>query len=126
MKIGEVAKIVGLSTSAIRFYERHGLLGSSRVSRAENGYRVYSSRDIEEILLIVKFKELGLELEEIKSLLSEESKSCNDLVSSLQAQIVKYRKMEDLIKNRIRLLVSAETQCKLKCNPDNSVKNCCK
>ena len=125
MKIGEVSKIVGLSTSAIRFYERHGLLGSGRISRARNGYRTYSSQDVEEILLIVKFKELGLELEEIRSLLSEEPKSCTDLVSSLEAQIVKYRKMEDLIKNRIGLLVSAKAQCELQCKSDDSVKKCC-
>lgn len=124
MKIGEVSKIVGLSTSAIRFYERHGLLGPGRVSRAGNGYRVYSPQDLEEIQLIVKFKELGLELDEIKNLLSEEPKSCTDLVSSLEAQIVKYRKIEDLAKNRIGLLVTAKTQCELRCKPDNNVKKC--
>ena len=68
MKIGEVAKIVGLSSSAIRFYERQGLLKSSSVSRTDNGYRVYGLKEVEEILLIVKFKELGLELDEIKNL----------------------------------------------------------
>ena len=57
MKIGEVSKIVGISTSAIRFYERHGLLGSVKVSRAGNGYRIYSSQEVEEILLIIKFNE---------------------------------------------------------------------
>lgn len=125
MKIGEVSKIVGISTSAIRFYERHGLLGSGRISRAGNGYRVYSSQDLEEILLIVKFKELGLELDEIKSLLAEGSKSCADLVTSLEAQLLKYRKVENLIKNRIGLLVSAKAQCESKCKPENSVKKCC-
>lgn len=125
MKIGKVAKIVGVSTSAIRFYEREGLLVSGKVSRAENGYRVYSSQDLEEILLIVKFKNLGLELEEIKSLLSEESKSCSDLVSSLEAQLVKYRNIESLIKNRIGLLIVAKAQCEIKCKPADSVKRCC-
>ena len=125
MKIGEVAKRVGINTSAIRFYERHGLLASSKMSRAENGYRIYSTQDIEDILLILKFKEFGLELEEIKSLLCQNGKSCSDLVSSLDAQLTKYRKLEILIKNRIELLVSAKTDCERKCNPEKHVKKCC-
>ena len=125
MKIGEVAKTVGISASAIRFYERHGLLTSSTMSRAENGYRVYRSQDIEKILLILKFKEFGLELEEIKSLLCEDAKSCGDLISSLENHLTKYQKIESLIKNRITLLLSAKAQCELKCNSENNVKKCC-
>lgn len=125
MKIGEVAKIVGLSSSAIRFYERQGLLKSSSVSRTDNGYRVYGVKEVEEILLIVKFKELGLELDEIKTLLCEEAKSCNDLLTSLDAQLSKYRKMENLIQERIGLLLTAKERCEVKCAPENNVKSCC-
>ena len=125
MRIGEVSKIVGLSSSAIRFYERHGILNSSSISRSENGYRIYGKKDVEKILLIIKFKELGLELEEIKNLLSEESKSCGDLLSSLDAQLSKCRKIEKHIKERIGLLLSAKENCKIKCAPENDVKKCC-
>ncbi len=124
MKIGEVAKIVGLNASAIRFYERHGLLKSTRVSRSINGYRVYSPTDIEEIKLIVKFKEFGLELKEIKSLLCEDSKSCDDLITSLDAQLLKHRKLEQLIQERIKLLLAAKESCKAQCPPENDVKKC--
>ena len=125
MKIGEVAKIVGLSSSAIRFYERQGLLTSSGGVRTDNGYRVYGPKEVEEILLIVKFKELGLELDEIKNLLCEDAKFCSDLLTSLDAQLIKYRKMENLIQDRIRLLLAAKERCEVKCVPENNVKNCC-
>ena len=39
MRIGEVARRSGLSTSQIRFYEARGLL--NLVSRKANGYREY-------------------------------------------------------------------------------------
>lgn len=125
MKIGEVSKIVGLSSSAIRFYERHGLLTNTAISRAENGYRVYGQKEIEEIQLIIKFKALGLELNEIKNLLCGDSKSCGDLVSSLDDQLTKYREMERLIKVRIESLLAAKESCEIKCLPDKDVKQCC-
>ena len=125
MKIGEVSKMLGINSSAIRFYERHGLLQSSGISRAANGYRIYSSEDVEELKQIVKFKDFGLELKDIKNLLCKDSKSCNDLLTSLEAQLVKHRKMETLIQDRIKLILIAKENCELQCLPENNVKECC-
>ena len=125
MRIGEIAKIVGISSSAIRFYERHGLINTSNINRAENGYRNYSQKDLREIQLIVKFKEFGLELKEIKQLLSKEQNSCGDLVSSLDVQIDKCREMEKLILQRIELLTTAKESCVSNCRPRNNVRKCC-
>jgi len=124
MKIGQVSKIVGISSSAIRFYERQGLLESQSISRAENGYRVYAQQDIDELRAIVKFKEIGLELKEIKALLGEESNSCGDLVSTLDKQLDKYREMESLIRDRIRLLLAAKRNCKANCTPSRKLRKC--
>ena len=125
MRIGEVAKILGINNSAIRFYERHGLLNSGSINRTDNGYRVYSQKDLEELRLIIRFKEFGLELKEIKHLLCEESKSCGDLVSSLDAQVEKCRQMERLIKNRISSLIEAKNRCNAACEPTNKARKCC-
>jgi len=124
MRIGEVAKIVGIRTSAIRFYERHGLIQPHRINRAENGYRIYSQGDLEEIQLIVKFKEFGLELTEIKHLLGTDSKSCKHLASSLDEQIEKSREMERLIQQRIQSLTAAKKACKSRCHPESKVRAC--
>ena len=124
MKIGQVSKLLGISSSAIRFYERHGLLKTNSISRAENGYRVYTQQDIEELRAIVRFKEFGLELKEIKSLLGEESKSCGDLVVSLDEQLDKCRQMEKLIKHRIMLLTAARKSCKASCKSSKKIRRC--
>ncbi len=125
MRIGEVSKILGINNSAIRFYERHGLINSSNITRAENGYRIYGQRDLEELRLIIRFKEFGLELKEIKRLLGEESKSCGDLVSSLDEQLEKCRQMERLIKDRMSSLMAAKNSCKSLCKPTVEAKKCC-
>ena len=125
VKIGEVSKIVGISSSAIRFYERHGLVNANRIYRAANGYRVYRQQDVEEIQLIIRLKAFGMELKEIKCLLSEDTKSCGDLVSSLEQQLEKCRQVETLIKKRIRSLQVAKDRCRAECSPRKQVRNCC-
>lgn len=125
MRIGEVSKILGINNSAIRFYERHGLLNSSNINRADNGYRVYSQKDLEQLRLIIRFKEFGLELKEIKHLLGVESKSCGDLVSSLDEQLEKCRQLERQIKNRISTLIAAKNRCESICKASNKARKCC-
>lgn len=44
MTIGEVAEIAGVNSSAIRHWEKEGLIRSER--NHHNGYRVFSSREI--------------------------------------------------------------------------------
>ena len=125
MRIGEVSRVLGISNSAIRFYERHGLINPDSITRTENGYRMYSRQVMEELRLIIRFKEFGLELKEIKHLLGEESKSCGDLVASLDDQLEKCRQMESLIQNRIAALSAARSSCKTSCKPKNMVRKCC-
>jgi MerR family mercuric resistance operon transcriptional regulator len=67
MKIGAVAKQVGISVEAIRFYEKQGLIEIP--SRNESGYRVYPPDAVKQLLFINRAKELGFTLKEIKELL---------------------------------------------------------
>jgi MerR family redox-sensitive transcriptional activator SoxR len=66
MTIGEVATQAGLAASAIRYYERAGLL---KPAARTNGRRIYST-DVLHPLLIIRFaKETGFTLPEIRLLL---------------------------------------------------------
>ena len=42
-RIGDVAKMVGLSRDALRFYEKKGVITANK---RDNGYRYYSENDI--------------------------------------------------------------------------------
>jgi len=125
MKIGEVAKALGINSSAIRFYERNGLINANRINRAENGYRVYSQQDVEDIQRIMKFKAIGLELHEIKSLLQAESSSCGDLLTSLDEQIEKCEALERVVQERLVSLRVAKDRCQNECKPTKAVRACC-
>ena len=50
MQIGIVAKKIGLSVDAIRFYERNGLL--PRPPRTEGGFRRYGDSDVETLAFV--------------------------------------------------------------------------
>lgn len=63
LKIGELAKRIGVNPKTLRFYEDIGLITSTR---APNGYRVYSSQDESNILFIRRAQKLGLSLQEIR------------------------------------------------------------
>lgn len=67
MQIGGVAKRIGLSVDAIRFYERTGLL--PQAPRTEGGFRQYGENDVETLAFVRRVQGLGFKLREIRGLL---------------------------------------------------------
>jgi DNA-binding transcriptional MerR regulator len=63
--IGEVADAVGMSTHALRFYEREQLL-IRPVRRTVGGSRQYSKADIDWLRICVRLRESGMPLSELK------------------------------------------------------------
>jgi MerR family copper efflux transcriptional regulator len=68
MQIGAVAKKVGLSIDAIRFYERNSLLPRPR--RTPGGFREYADADVETLGFIRRVQGLGFTLREVRELLA--------------------------------------------------------
>lgn len=67
MQIGAVAKKIGLSVDAIRFYERNSLL--PRAPRTPGGFRQYAESDVQTLEFIRRVQSLGFRLSEIRGLL---------------------------------------------------------
>ncbi|NJM40044.1 MAG: MerR family transcriptional regulator [Anaerolineae bacterium] len=65
--IGELAKELGISTRTIRFYEERGLLNPTR---SDGRHRIYTRRDRGHLKLIVKHRDAGFTLDEMKELLA--------------------------------------------------------
>ncbi len=68
MQIGLVAKRIGLTVDAIRFYERNALL--PRPPRTQGGFRQYAETDVETLAFIRRVQGLGFKLSEIRGLLN--------------------------------------------------------
>ena len=76
MRIGEFARKAGVSTSAIRFYEKRGLLPSSK--RQANGYRRFDDEDLRIIRLIDQARSLGFSLKDVALFMSRPSEERRD------------------------------------------------
>lgn len=61
MRIGELARQVGVTTDTVRFYERAGLL--PRPPRAENGYREYRPTDVDHLRLLIDLRRMEIPLD---------------------------------------------------------------
>ena len=66
MRIGEMASVVGLSTSTIRYYEKIGLIAPP--PRSQSGYRNYSEEDVRRLRLVAQARMLSLPLDEVRQL----------------------------------------------------------
>lgn len=66
MNITAFAQQFNLSTDAIRFYERSGLL---QPKRTQNGYRTFTETDQQDVKIILALKELDFSIKEIDYLL---------------------------------------------------------
>ncbi|MCR8643305.1 MerR family transcriptional regulator [Paenibacillus sp. N1-5-1-14] len=99
-KVGDLAKLTGLTVRTLRFYDQIGLFTPSGYS--DTGHRLYSEADIKRLHQILSLKDLGLSLEEIQSLLKGHTYSPSELVA-IQAERVRKN-----IENQRKLLAELE------------------
>lgn len=65
-KIEEVSKLSGVSKRTLQYYDDEGILS---VKRSKNNYRLYDDETMERLWKILWYKEMGLDLKEIKLIL---------------------------------------------------------
>jgi DNA-binding transcriptional MerR regulator len=94
MRIGELARRSGLSTSRIRFYEAKGLLNA--VSRKANGYREYPSDTLIVLGIIVGAQRTNFSLDEIKQILPADLSNWRrgELMGALRRKVADIEQME--------------------------------
>lgn len=68
LKIGDVARLTGMSVKTIRYYDEIGLLEPT-TNRSESGYRLFNSQVINRLAFIKRAQSLGLSLSEIHEIL---------------------------------------------------------
>lgn len=66
MQISDLAEMLGITTRTIRLYEKMGLVEPPK--RTDGRVRYYEKKDIKRFKFVLKVKELGLSLEEMKEL----------------------------------------------------------
>ena len=87
MKIGEMARLVGVHVSTVRFYEREGIL--PKPSIRESGYREYSEHDLDRLRLIVAAKRHKFRLSQIRLCLDalDQEEPCKEIADIVEGQV---------------------------------------
>ncbi|WP_217169560.1 MerR family transcriptional regulator [Streptomyces sp. AC512_CC834] len=80
--IGETARDSGLGVSALRFYDRAGVLVPARVDPV-SGYRWYAPEQVAEARLLARLRRAGMPLADIRLVLAGWSGADTDLVRGL-------------------------------------------
>jgi len=114
MKIGAFASQLGVSTDTLRYYEKHGLLMTT--TRTQAGYRDYSQADIRQMKFILRAKNVGFSLSEIKELLQikfhKNQHSCHEVKElTLHKRDVVAQRIAELKRFHKSLSLLAENCC---------------
>ena len=80
--IQEMSKLAGVTTRALRWYDKIGLLKPSRTS--ESGYRYYGPAEVDRLQDILYYRALGVELARIRESLDDPS---FDRLSALRSHL---------------------------------------
>lgn len=96
--ITQLAKISGVSTRTLRFYDGIGLLKPLRHN--ENGYRVYGDREVDLLQQILFFRELDMPLSDIAEIIRSDHFSDREALEGHLARLKDKRaRLETLIGN---------------------------
>ncbi len=110
MTIGVVSKASGLRPSAVRFYEREGLVASGRLA---NGYRAYDRQAVSVLRFIGRAKELGFSLEEVREILAVRRRGrepCDCVTSMIKRNLASIdRRIAELSRLRRQLRALTKT-----------------
>ena len=96
--VNEVSRMTGVSIRTLHHYDAIGLLKPTQITDA--GYRLYDEDAIEQLFLILLFKEIGFPLKEIQSILTAPDFDRNRV---LEHQIDLLQQKVTYLQNRIQL-----------------------
>ena len=118
--IHEISKLLGISSDAIRLYEKEGLV--SPIRDPQNGYRYYETLEIQRIMGIHLYRQLDVSIAEICNLLTASSLTAvsenfsyltlhtENEIERLQKRLEKLRFMKQHLDN----LIDGQTHCCIK------------
>jgi DNA-binding transcriptional MerR regulator len=106
MNIGELGRLTGVSTKAIRYYEEIGVLREPE--RSPNGYRTYGPETVDRLRFVKDAQLTGLTLAEITTILDQRGRgesTCEHVIGLLDHHLLELdSRIETLEKTRSKLI----------------------
>lgn len=107
---GEFARITGVNKRTLHYYDSEGIFSPDSIE--PNGYRAYSSRQFYPFYMIRMFRDMGLDLAEIKEYMQNRtperfSKLLAGQEEWLEQEMAKLRRMKQIVANQRHILQKA-------------------
>lgn len=99
LTVGEVAKLTGVQTTTLRYYDKIGLLCPARSGEGiSNNRKLYDADDLERLQIILTLSEYGFGLEEIRCVLDDDEVDLYELISE---KLIALKLQENRLRNMI-------------------------
>jgi Predicted transcriptional regulators len=105
--IQKLARLAGVSTRTLRYYDEIGLLAPARLN--SSGYRIYGRRELERLQHVLFYRELGVDLDTIGRIVNSASfDGTRALYEHREKLLDKRRQLDSLLENVERTIALAE------------------
>ena len=103
--VQKLGKLAGVSTRTLRYYDEIGILEPAR--KNSSGYRIYGQAEVDKLQQILFYRELGVDLENIKKIVNDPSFDGPAALKKHRQQLLDKRKQLDLLINNVEKTISA-------------------
>lgn len=104
--ISKLARLAGVSTRTLRYYDEIGLLKPARVS--SNGYRIYGQFEVDRLHHILFFRELDVDLETITAIMNDPNYDKQEALQQHLRQLVQRRSRLDQLIETVKRTIAHE------------------
>lgn len=107
--VGEMAKVLGIPASTLRYYDQEGLLPF--VERSSGGIRMFTDKDYEWLKVIACLKKSGLSIKNIKAFIDMAVRGDESLTERYEL----FRARRDAIKEQLKEMQETLALLEFKC-----------
>lgn len=93
--VQKLSKIAGISTRTLRYYDEIELLKPLKIN--SSGYRIYGQNEVNKLQQILFYRELGISLENIKSIINSPTFDSLSALKQHHSKLLAKRKQIDLL-----------------------------
>ena len=107
--VGEIAKVLGIPASTLRYYDQEGLLPF--VERSSGGIRMFTDKDYEWLKVIACLKKSGLSIKNIKAFIDMATRGDESLAERYEL----FHARRDAVKEQIKEMQETLDLLEFKC-----------
>lgn len=110
--VQKLGRLAGISTRTLRYYDEIGILKPARIN--SSGYRIYGQMEVDRLQQILFYRELGVNLESIKSIVTAPNfDGANALREHREKLLEKRKQIDMLIANVDKTIALTEGRIKM-------------